>query len=278
MTTLVTFADSRLRHAKNRLRRQAKSFNYFSKIVAADETDLDSSFRHKFKDWLNRETPGYGYWSWKPQLILQVLSDTREGDCVVYVDAGCHLNKRGRARLEEYVAITKQSESGILGFENEFNGHISPESWWTKGSVFDFFEVGKGDPIVSSAQICGGIFVIQKRPEVVKFFEKWLDVFETRPDLVDDSESAWNFPDFIMHRHDQSIFSIMGKLTSIELISHSENFPAERDSRGLPDWTLLQDFPIQAKRDKATLIQSARTNLSLAFRRILTRRSNTATR
>jgi hypothetical protein len=52
---------------------------------------------------------------------------------------------------------------------------------------------------------------------------EWLDVFETRFDLIDDSPSKIkNFSEFVENRHDQSVFSILCKINGIVSLSAYE--------------------------------------------------------
>lgn len=268
MAVLVTFADSRLAQTLKRIRRQAKKFQEFESILTLNENDLDSSFIGEFKDKLNPSVKGFGFWSWKPQVILQTLRGVEEGQIVVYVDAGCHLNAAGAPRLNDYFNIVSNSRSGILGFELKFSDGVLPESAWTKGDVFDYFGVTDNALVTESAQICATIVILQKRPETVAFIEKWVEIFNSNFQLVDDSPSvAMNLPGFLENRSDQSVFSVLAKLYGISLLSHSENFPELEKRPGKRDWQSLKQYPIHARRDK----NSPTSKLKLKVTRILRR-------
>lgn len=261
MKNIVTFADSRMASSLKRIEKQCKKLNFFDNIYIYNELGLSKEFIQLSGNRLSGEMPGYGYWVWKPQVVLQALEQMQEGDCLLYMDAGCHINPGGIKRLHEYFEIVQQSNFGILGFEMEFNGHFMREEQWTKGSVFDHFEIPLNSEYAKSAQIVGGIFLVQKRANVVKFFEQWSSLMLSRPELVDDTLSSWNYPGFIKHRHDQSIFSLMSKLCEITLLSHSENFPTEPRADGSPDWDLLSKYPIWAKRDKFSRFHNLRASI-----------------
>ena len=67
--------------------------------------------------------------------------------------------------------------------------------------------------------------------------------------LIDDSPSIEkNSKEFIEHRHDQSVFSILCKINGIFCLSASEIEWAE-DEKGRY-WKHLDTYPILAKRDK----------------------------
>lgn len=106
-----TFADSKMRKSLKRIKEQAESMDVYDHILIYDETNLSKDFCNHFKEKL-RPSRGYGYWCWKPQIILQTLEKMEDGDILQYTDAGCHLNKNGRQRLLEYFEIANLTDSG----------------------------------------------------------------------------------------------------------------------------------------------------------------------
>ena len=115
MKYLITFADSRYVQTLERFRTQAKSMDVYDHIITYTENDLDRRFKEKVGAWLKgKGTRGYGFWSWKPQIILQTLAQMQDGDLLQYTDAGCHLNINGRERLLDYFNLAETSSKGIL--------------------------------------------------------------------------------------------------------------------------------------------------------------------
>lgn len=257
---LVSFADSRLRRSLERIRSQAMALSTYDELFIFDEYDLGADFQKEFSDVLNSETRGFGYWVWKPQVILQVLSQLSDGDILHYVDVGCHLNIFGRERLLQYFEIASQSELGILAFQARRpeapmldDGRRIPK-WidreWTKGDLIDYFNVRDNSDILDTPTIQSGTFFIKKNEATVKFVSKWLQTYRDDFSFADDSPSkSENFPNFKEHRHDQAIFSVMAKIEKASTISASEFwYPIdEKFSRG--DWNYLANFPIHARRD-----------------------------
>ena len=204
-------------------------------IYLYNEDDLDKDFYRHFRKKFKLR--GFGYWVWKPQIILQTLSKLDEGDLLQYTDIGCHLNKNGIKRLYEYFETVNQSETGLLGFNN-----LSTEKIQTKGDLFDYFGVRNREDVFP-CQFVGGILFIRKCPQSVEIIKKWLKVYYDDFSLVDDSPSrSENFDEFLYHRHDQSIWSILAKINKIPCISLSELQAS--------DWETLKEYPILAKRDK----------------------------
>jgi hypothetical protein len=246
-----TFADSRMNKSLKRIEGQARDMKFFDEIYIYNENNLDLDFREEFKDRLIKGSRGYGYWVWKPQIILQTLKKMNEGDVLLYADAGCHLNAGGKVKLNEYFNLCLGDKFGVIAFQenkksenpNLFNENKRLESQYTKGDVFDFFKVRNDINFTKTGQLAGGVFFIKKNSNTLDFFNKILQIFTIYENLINDSVSiSKNFPDFIEHRHDQSIFSILGKKEKITTISAYEIWQ--------DDWGRLENYPILAKRDK----------------------------
>lgn len=255
----LTFADRRMSRALNRVQSQADAMGVYDLIILANEHTLDLSFREHFSKYLKSGTRGFGYWTWKAQIILQTLRQMNDGDLLQYTDAGCHLNPRGRKRLDEYFIMTQNSKSGILAFQAKpptFHDEKIElldlrESRWCKGDLCDALAVRSNPSIMETQQIGSGIIFIKKCHTSINIISSWLDVYKNDLNLINDSESKTeNPPGFVEHRHDQSIFSILAKLNKVQTISSYEYwYPNGRNPPG-PDWGILKEYPIHAKRDR----------------------------
>lgn len=248
----VSFADSRMSASLQRIVKQAKDMDVYDAIYAFDETKLSPDFRSKFEDKLIFGSRGYGYWCWKPQVILQVFEKMEKGDVLQYTDTGCHLNAKGRDRLLEYFQITKDSESGVLAFRSRSKDELNVGDTfldyndlnYTKMDLLHYFGVDQDHKLARKPQYGGTICFIRKDSHTEKFLKDWLLVFEEHFHLADDSQSVLpNHPEFIENRHDQSIFSLLCKTRGAAEIFDNEYWTAG-------DWNELEQFPIWAKRDK----------------------------
>lgn len=246
-----SFADSRLKKSLERIESQANEMQVYDHIYIYDETKLDPAFRATFRDQLKFGSRGFGYWCWKPQIILQTFEKMDYGDVLQYSDSGCHLNKNGRKRLEEYFEIAKRSLGGILSFRtrradeitgNEvFYGNL--EYKYNKADLLDYFGVLDQPAITHSVQYEAGIIFIRKDETTIAFIKRWIETFTESFSFINDAPSAIpNLEGFIEHRHDQSIYSILCKLHNVEDLYSSEYYTSG-------DWSLLADFPIWVKRD-----------------------------
>lgn len=232
----------------------------YDRINILTEIDLDDDFKKQFKPYLTIGSRGYGYWCWKPQIILQTLADMDDGDILQYTDAGCHLNVNGRDRLDEYFKITASSASGILAFQTKipepplvYDGRnlLDLRDYkWTKGDLIDYFDVRHRNDIINTPTIGAGIIFIKKCPESLTIIKKWLTTIEDNFAYIDDTPSVGpNIDGFIEHRHDQSIFSLLCKINNIKTLSAYEYWYPSKKKHYKPDWDQLRQFPIHAKRD-----------------------------
>lgn len=234
-----SFGDSRYKISRERLQEQAEDFDLFETIHLYNEYDLSESFRQDFLEQLRAEVRGFGYWVWKPRIILDTLDKIDNGDILLYLDMGCHLNSRGKEKLLAYCEEVKQNESGFLVSQLEL---IRKECFWTKGDLLDYFRM-RGEKGIYFPQYQAGILFIRKEPKTVSLIHSWLDVYYEDFHLADDTPSrSPNEPGFVEHRHDQSILSLLLKRYGTSVIPLQEVYR--------PVWNLYTRFyPILMKRD-----------------------------
>lgn len=265
MYHLVSFADSRMRPALHRLKMQAKEMELFESIHLLNESSLSIEFRKRFKDKLVFGSRGYGYWSWKPEVILNGLSRIGDGELLLYIDAGCHLNPLGKSRLLQYFEHLMRESNGILAFQAnppgiqnstlKYDGRRLPDQAnyrWIKGDVLDYFNVREDPGIVNAQAIGAGIILIRKCDNGVNIIKEWQKTIWERFDLLDDSpSSSTDLKGFLEHRHDQAIFTLICMKYRIKTLSAYEYwYPKKNCTKMSPDWHALKEFPIHARRDK----------------------------
>lgn len=252
--SIVTFADRRFWRAHQRFRAQAAEMGVFDQVFVYTEKDLDPAFRNKFAGLLRSDVRGFGYWVWKPQVIVQALRNIQIGDHLIYLDTGSHLNPHGINRLKDYVSEASRSATGILGFQLHF-----PEKSFTKADLLDHFSFLDNAEVLDSGQIQAGAIVIQKRASSLTFFSEWLSFYSENIELVDDSPSKIpNDDSFVEHRHDQAVFSLLAKRHGVSLRTAREQFPYAADVQ----WVDLHEEPFHHRRD----IQSSRAQLEQSLR------------
>lgn len=248
----LSFGDSRMSHARNRIAKQARDMNFFDEILVWDENDLDEDFRKKWSAVLNSNTRGFGYWVWKPYSILKALERIPENATLLYLDAGCHFNQRGKKRLIKYYDELMGDPLGVKAFPvNMIRHEMCMERRWTKGDLFDFFTCRQNKYITDTAQLETGHIMIRKCPASIKLLEEWYKTYECNYSLVTDEPSkSSNFPDFVENRHDQSVFSLLFKL--------NKGIPFKQGGT-IPD---IISNPIWSRRDRWGNSKSFRQRIS----------------
>lgn len=205
MNRFLSFADSRMSAALERLGRQAEALDFFDEITLFTEHDLSAEFTSRMGRYLTPSCRGFGYWSWKPWVIHHVLQEMEEGDRLLYLDAGCHINANGTERFREYVNMLDRDSRGMLVFTNG-----QPEYKWTKGDIFRHFGVSQEDGhITHTQQIAGGHVFLKKNPLTESLIRDWLHVFY---DLLHPMQTEG-------HYYPRWIGNLCGKLGTALLVS-----------------------------------------------------------
>lgn len=205
----------------------------FKDIFCWNEDDLDDDFWNKHRHFILTSPRGFGYYIWKPQVVLQALRKIPEQAILLFADAGCQLNPEGIHRLSEYVDMVRQHPSGILGFNTTF-----PIKEWTKVNTLQYLHVTELEKELP--QHLGGVHLMRNCEAVRRFVENWLILCENY-DILDDRRCEYkNPPCFKDHRHDQSIFSIL--FHRYNCLSISDETWWE------PNWDANKKYPIHAKR------------------------------
>jgi len=155
-------------------------------------------------------------------------------DILVYVDAGCTLNKNGNKRLLEYFDIVINSNLAILSFELDYD-----EKSYTK---MDILQELNAFELMDTKQLVGGIFIIRKCERTVNLVKEWYKLCSNYHLISDEPSKIPNEPEFIENRHDQSIFSLLRKKRGTEILRDETYF--------YPYWEFYgKNYPIWAYRN-----------------------------
>lgn len=253
---LITFADQSLASTFQRIRSQATDFP-FSTITTLTESDLDVTFRGWHQDYLGPSSRGYGYYLWKPEVVLAGLQAIPEGETLLYIDAGCHLHDTGLQRFADYRSYLALSVSGVLAFQHRPNEsdwfdtiEIPPDILdgpYTKGEVLVEFPEYREKKYMGTPGLQSGIFFLRNTSEQRDFIREWQHVARTAPALfTDDFDPSSQRSGFVAPRHDQTIFSLIAKRRGAETLSAWETWLPGMASRKNSSFA---DSPIVARRD-----------------------------
>ena len=211
MKAFITFGagGQNYKDACSRLTRQASQMNVFDKITSFSDNDLkeDNEFWLKHSEFILKNKRGYGNWLWKPYLIKKQMEQMKDGDILLYLDAGCELDIRKRDLMIEYFSIIKKDL--IIGTTTRFI-----EKHYTKMDLFIELDLAT-DTYFDSKQRQGGVNMFYVCEDVRKLVDEWYRISSIY-NLLDFSKgNNANSPDFKEHRNDQSIFSLLTKKYNI---------------------------------------------------------------
>lgn len=227
---LISYGDAEYASQRDFFKETALASSFFDEVTVFSHEDLEPAFKINFQDALSYPRGG-GFWIWKPYLVQRVLENLADNDILIYCDTGCMINGNGEKRFKEYIEIVNRSETGCLSFELPHK-----ELKFTKQEVFDYF--GTPETIVNSNQLVGGVFLLRKCPHTTMLVNKWYRTLCENPLLfTDDKDKNAQHKEFIDHRHDQSIFSVLRKTYQSEIIPDETYFPDFiRDGQPYPIW------------------------------------------
>ncbi len=208
-------------NALARIEGQAKQSGYFDTVFIYDQTNTPGIQEHN--DFINSHRRGYGYWIWKPMVILDVMNKTALNDIIIYADAGCSIYNTEKAKtlFASYMDLVEKAPYRI-SFELPLKEHT-----WCKGDLLDLFQI-RDTPYASSNQLCATSLLLKNTPENKAFMEEWLSMMSDYHNIDDSPSISPNHPSFKEHRHDQSVHSILKKLRGTNRVNRpnsTTNFP-----------------------------------------------------
>jgi len=212
---LTTFAGCSypLKMSQNRLTEQAKQ--YFNGCANFDENS--EPIIHLFRKYPNiaQYRRGVGYWFWKPYIILHTMTQLNEGDFVFYIDSGTDI-------VDDITPLFKLCEdnNGVLLFENR-SGNPQGQIWqnymWTKKDCFALMNCDE-EKYHYGPQLDGAFQLYQKNEHTLNFLKDYFQYCTDSRIVTDEPNTQGeNFKQFVDHRHDQSVASLLAIKKDIKL-------------------------------------------------------------
>lgn len=236
----ITYGDEAFAGAKKRIAEEAKATGQFDEVLVYGPDDVSEAVRN---GPLWNERRGGGYWTWKPDVILQTLQNAEEGDVVVYVDGGCEVAK-GR----EWKRYWRIMESKELIVQRIYQINRK----WTRKTVQDACsDVSK--LWLNQCQFMATVIFFKKTAMTVRLVSEWRRLMIEHPEMVGDVsvEDRWNeAAEFIENRHDQTVFSAL---------VYRRLFDAEERCRICAQWEHIENLSpfrsqvIRAMRNKTDI-------------------------
>jgi len=207
----ISFADGKI-YKNDRIFKEAFHSRFFKECFVYGPNDFDDEFKKKHLKFIQKNKRGYGYWIWKPYIILKNLNELNENDILIYADSGCsiHINEYKEMKYF-YTLLEKYS---ILLHTLEEYKHLERE--WTKMDCLEYILKEKKEIILKKYpyQYEANRLYLKKNKKTVDLIERWYTIMQNYH-LIDDSPNDIfeNDKNFQEHQHDQSIFSLLVKLS-----------------------------------------------------------------
>jgi hypothetical protein len=219
MKYFITFysGEQKYKNAAERLINQCKKIELFDTFILYSDEDLkkDSEFWGIHSEFIEKNPRGYGYWLWKPYIIMKTMEKMNENDILLYADAGCEIDPHKKNAIIESIEIAKRDL--ILG------SFTQTEKLWNKMDLINYLDMNKTNYMNTSQNQASAICFL-KCEKTYNLVSDWYNI-GCNYHFIDDSPSVdKNIVVFNEHRHDQSIFSLLTKkygIYSKQTIAHS---------------------------------------------------------
>lgn len=209
MLKLLNYANPPFRKAQQLNSWTGKHLAHFDEVLSFGPQDIDPDFRDSHMDILKGKR-GNGYWLWKPYFIQRVIENSKDGDYIFYLDSGAFFIRDVRL-LMPYV--TQEEPLFVTDIP-------LIECNWTKPSCIEYFHAEKFR-LTNQIQTTYIFFIVNDYTR--QFFREYLDVCQSTYLLVSEGLGKYEpvtkyyGEQFVSHREDQSVLSLMCKLRGIKV-------------------------------------------------------------
>ena len=184
---------------------EARTSGYFDTVTPYTQSVLPD----EHIAFVQRNRRGYGYWLWKPIVLLETMRRANEGDVVIYADAGCAIQTHDDARkhFAEWIEAVKTHPTHRISFQMTHQ-----EETWTKADVFRAMDC-ESEEYTHTGQHSASIQIYQVNSDNRAFLQELLRYMcmENYRLSTDAPSKLPNSKSFQEHRHDQSIRSLLCK-------------------------------------------------------------------
>lgn len=220
MKHFITFGNESFAYQKQRLKKDATATGWFDSVTVFSPEDI-AEFLKDYTEFVKNNRRGYGYWIWKPYVILKTLQQVAEGDTVFYVDSGSSIIPHKKSVFESYVQ--RLEKENVMVFK--LPDYQYTERMFSKIDVLKHYSTSErnlqtDEDFLNSGQVESGLFFCKNTATARKFVKDWLEgmLFENHRLVTDHTQYTESLPGFIEHRHDQSVLSILSKLRGVAVI------------------------------------------------------------
>ena len=143
---------------------------------------------------------GYGLWFWKPFLILKAMEQMADGDYLFYCDSGAVFIED----IHKLIPDMEKAGDDMMVFEQPLLARC-----FTKGETYKLLDCTD----FSGNQLLGGYILLKKSSQSIGYMKSWMEAMSDLRVLNGEKSdlSIADHKDFIAHREDQSVLTILCK-------------------------------------------------------------------
>ena len=245
MVTLVNFSDSNYKLQQKWNSFTGKFIGKFDHIINYSINDIDTKFLELNIDKLEY-SKGFGNYFWKAYLINKALERVNDGDYLFYSDSGSIFIKS----IKPLIKVMNEMSQNILCFHTPFI-----EKQWTKRDTFVLMNCDE-PRFSNTAQILSGFVFIKKDSSSVSFFKEY-EKHSLDSRIITDmpnTQGVKNYAEFIAHRHDQSIFSLMCKSKGLKSLPDISDYGCLVEQYQINDDYIFDNDVLEAKHSSKDVI------------------------
>ena len=139
---------------------------------------------------------------------------------------GFEINEKGLERFLWYIEETKNKGNLFFYLEDKHT-----DKKWNKMDTIKKIQVDEN--LLEEPQVISGAFFIKKNKENMLLFKEWYDICQDYQMISDMPSIEKNFDEFIEHRHDQSVLSLLVKKYNMNRI-FDETWPDTMKDKDSP--------------------------------------------
>ena len=203
MIIAVNYADQKFQRAQKLNSKTARQWGA-DRVLEYGPGDIDETFRRRNQEIL--DTPrGGGYYLWKPYFYRKAYDELGENDYLVYIDSGAvYVNQ-----IQYLIDCMEHEKVPLMIFSLE---RERIEKGNTKRDAFVLTGCDE-TKYTDTPQSIGGYFVCKKASVVEAYLDEVLRYAQDIRIISDEPNVMGlpNYKEFVDHRHDQSVISLMSK-------------------------------------------------------------------
>ncbi len=214
---IVNYANSLYYDAQKLNSKSGLEFGEFDSVFSYSPKDIGKDFLDENRKIL-KQVKGNGYWLWKPYFIKKTLEKLNYGDYLFYCDSGSYFIDSIKNLI-----LFSDLDQDMMVFELPFL-----EKQYTKRDAFVLMGCDS-ERYSNSNQILASFSLWKKSDFTLKFVDDWLQYAQDERIITDKANQCGlaDYNEFIAHRHDQSIFSLLCKKSSLKVYRDPSQFGNE---------------------------------------------------